>query len=136
MKIQFMSQWAAESITPDKSMVCISIIRPGENEAKLREGWKDVLKLKFDDVDRLAYHTQRFSLEDAQEIILFMEENKDIETVIVHCMAGISRSAAVARFIGEKYDLSGEFSKIFGYYDLYNKWVYRVLEEVYETKDD
>jgi predicted protein tyrosine phosphatase len=50
-----------------------------------------------------------FSDEMAQQIIDFIEKNRDVETLLVHCFAGQSRSRAVAAFAVEM--LGGDNSK-------------------------
>jgi protein-tyrosine phosphatase len=47
-----------------------------------------------------------------------------VEGIMVHCKAGISRSAAVAKYIADKYKLPFNHS-----YDRYNKQVYGMLIE-------
>ena len=65
----------------------------------------DMLQLQFDDID--IRHTNVvneeypsmifFSEEHARNILNFVEKNiKDINTIVVHCYAGISRSRGVA----------------------------------------
>jgi len=44
-----------------------------------------------------------FSKKQARELITFIETNKEKQIFIVHCSAGISRSAAVALFINDLY---------------------------------
>lgn len=74
----------------------------------------DVCRLQFDDVDR---ETKRgaetlMSFDDAMKIKRFVERYKNrVNTIVVHCEAGISRSAAVAAAIG-KY-LNGDDSFVF-----------------------
>jgi len=53
-----------------------------------------------------------------------LRDSHEVEGVLVHCHAGISRSAAVAKWIAEKYELPYPER-----YMLYNKHVYRTLRE-------
>lgn len=129
--VYFCSEDCACQLTPRHFTGIISIT--GNHEADLREGWGDVLRLKFDDIDtemtsKEAQHYRLFEGDDAVNVLNWLEENEDIiEQVIVHCAAGISRSAAVAKFIAEHYKI-----KNFNHqYTLYNKHVYRVLREAY-----
>lgn len=57
---------------------------------------QDVALLHFDDEE--APHENAMKLEDAYRIIHFVNDNinKNIDEIIVHCGAGISRSAGVA----------------------------------------
>ena len=60
---------------------------------------KDVLTLYFDDIDREEEGAVLFSEEQAEQIIDFVEKNRDVETLLVHCYGGESRSRAVAAFV-------------------------------------
>lgn len=106
--------------------VVISITQPGETVA-LKEGWHSVLRLHFHDIDVPEEPYTLFGDRHANEIIDFLEgvaETGEIEGILVHCQAGISRSAAVAKWVAERYDLSFP-----GQYMLYNKHVYRALRD-------
>ena len=62
------------------------------------------LNLCFDDItdQETAWKDETlFDVVDAYRIIQFMESNKEVDTVYVHCAAGISRSASVGLFIND-----------------------------------
>ena len=59
---------------------------------------KDVLTLYFDDITREVEGAVLFSDEMAGQIIDFIEKNVEVDTLLVHCFAGQSRSRAVAAF--------------------------------------
>ena len=59
---------------------------------------KDVLTLYFDDITREVEGAVLFSDKMAGQIIDFIEKNIDVDTLLVHCFAGQSRSRAVAAF--------------------------------------
>ena len=127
-KIHFMSRPDAEGITPCSTDAIISISCPFD-PANLNIKWapSQILRLEFNDIDEdeLMTHLglKLFSPVDAKQIIDFAEHQKNkIETLFVHCDAGISRSGAVAKFLSEKYNLPFPTS-----YMLYNKFIYRVL---------
>lgn len=111
--------WAVISIT-------------AEQPAALKEGWHNILRLEFDDIDVVGdFDAPKpyilFNDNHATRIIEFAKVVRDshkVEGILVHCQAGISRSAAVAKWIAEKYQLPFVES-----YALYNKHVYRVLRE-------
>jgi len=97
----------------------------GLNPAVLKGGWHSVLRLEFDDVDTPEEPYIMFSPAHANQIIDFAEAARDsheVEGILVHCQAGISRSAAVAKWIAEKYGLPYPDK-----YSLYNKYVYSTL---------
>ena len=57
---------------------------------------RDVLTLYFDDIVREVPGAVLFSPEMAEEIIDFILKNRGVETLLVHCYGGESRSRAVA----------------------------------------
>jgi predicted protein tyrosine phosphatase len=66
------------------------------------------LRLVFDDVEKPFLGAAHFDKDHAEEILRWLDEVEGkMDKVFVHCLAGRSRSAAVAKFIAEKYDLSG-----------------------------
>lgn len=98
---------------------------PGCSPAKLSDVWVDVLRLEYHDIDHDS--TGRmvlFGEGHALEILKFLKKHEDSEVteVIAHCEAGISRSAAVAKFVAYIYGL--EFPES---YSLYNKRVFSTL---------
>ena len=114
-------QAEASAAWPHWSVISISGLRP----ANLKEGWHSVLRLEFDDIDTEEEPYILFNEAHANRIIEFVTEVRDgheIEGILVHCQAGISRSAAVAKWIAERYQLPFPNK-----YSLYNKHVYRVL---------
>lgn len=129
-KISFIRQRVAEQMIPTENMVLISITQPGDKEVGLHPEWKAILRLEFDDIDGSmlpSSNSRSFTAWHAKEVLDFLEIYKDIDELIVHCMAGISRSAAVAKFAAEKYNCN-EFLRMFEKYELYNKWVYSSLK--------
>lgn len=68
---------------------------------------------------------------DARLIKIFVERvAPDIDVLLVHCAAGISRSAAVAKWIARRYSLSFD-----GQYKNYNHYVLRLLDEAENFHD-
>ena len=65
---------------------------------------KNLLKLWFDDVSEPTtwngMEDKLFNADDARKVVEFIKEKQDnVDTFIVHCTAGISRSGAVGMFI-------------------------------------
>lgn len=93
------------------------------------EHWVELLKFEFNDIDPShcsdgwIQQWTLFSDAMADQIIDALERTKDTASVYaVHCEAGVSRSAAVAKFISQFFNLSFPDS-----YSLYNKHVFSVL---------
>lgn len=63
------------------------------------------LELFFDDIDEPVKGYRLFSDDDANQIINFVQSNKNSTTLfVIHCHAGISRSAAVAAALSRYYN--------------------------------
>jgi hypothetical protein len=91
--------------------------------------WIEVLKLMFDDIDPShcsdEWMQQWILFDDkmADQIIDMLERTADKTNIYaVHCEAGISRSAAVCKFISVMFNLQFPES-----YMLYNKHVFTTL---------
>lgn len=64
-------------------------------------GIRAILRLKFDDVERNFIKNQNcITKEDGEAIVNFINKNKNkVDKIIVHCEAGVSRSAGVCAAI-------------------------------------
>lgn len=124
----------------------ISITNPGSAPAKVKQNdcTLGLLRLEFDDTEedplanadmyRRKMYVQAFgkpkvfSRRQAQSISNFVEHLQP-DAVIVHCEAGISRSAAVAAALSLHYNGTDGWVWQSGRYNP-NKLVYRILVEV------
>lgn len=103
--VDFISQAAAELLPgrPLRSNVAvISIATPGAREPILAD-FKHLLRMAFHDVEDDAEPWVVFDSQHAKAVIDFVDQlhaTDEPMDVIVHCKAGISRSAAVALYIG------------------------------------
>ena len=88
----------------------------------------DVLTLYIDDVENDVEGAQLFSEDQAKEIIGFIQKNKEVETLLIHCYAGESRSRAVGCFALEM--LGGSSKNLFETGNP-NMRIYNTLKEVY-----
>lgn len=102
---------------------------------------KAVLTLKFDDIVRPVEGAQLFSDDMAEQIIHFIRNNQDVDTLLIHCYAGQSRSRAVGAFA--VWFLGGDNSSYFKkgnpneyVYDKLMQTVLYVHEEDQEPADD
>lgn len=89
---------------------------------------QDVLTLYFDDVIRDVDGAVLFTDEMAKQIIAFIKKNQKVETLLVHCYAGQSRSRAVGAFAVKM--LGGDNSRYFSQGNP-NMHVYDTLETVW-----
>lgn len=92
---------------PGPCMV-ISITNSQDEEAVIsdKENQKAILRLKFDDIGSPQKDLVLFNEGHAEQILAFVNEwKKEVKVIVVHCEAGISRSAgvavALALFLGE-----------------------------------
>ena len=92
---------------------------------------QDVLTLYFDDIVREVEGAVLFSDEMAGQIISFIKKNRKVDTLLVHCYAGQSRSRAVGAFAVKM--LGGDNSKYSSQGDP-NMYVYDTLEMVWMQK--
>ena len=146
----FISKKQAEDYhDPDtrESKIIISITTPGDpnnpreysaycKPARLNEDtWKDILRLEFHDIDPGHMNPDEpngykiFDEEQAVMVLKFLRAYQDHAFIaIVHCEAGISRSAAVSKFIAIIYSLQFPDS-----YSIYNKHVFSTLTKLYNN---
>lgn len=150
--IRFTSRADACNTAPDQNWAVISISEPAEGPAPLKEGWEKVLRLVFHDADlkngivRTVSATlpgEQYTVFDeamAKQVVDFYRDNiKDTQlNLLVHCHAGISRSAGVALALSAACD----FSKVYmgavpcdPRYSVYNKHVYRLVIDELVNQD-
>jgi hypothetical protein len=123
-EVHFLSRSQAMTMAPYGREGIISITSPGEGRANLRKGWRRVLRLQFHDILRATPKRTLFGDEHADAIFEWLGKvDEHLDALYVHCQAGKHRSAAVAKFIAERYDLSGGVRV----YEDHNPLVYRIL---------
>lgn len=131
--IDFMSQSEIHYLEPDPNTIVISIRNPGMPKARV-EGFKDVLFLEFHHTETLSGGLTRFSLDLANQVFDFVEKYQgDATKIVVNCLQGESRSAAIAYYLSEMMDirmpLERDTSK-------HSEWVYHVLEKTQKRRDN
>jgi predicted protein tyrosine phosphatase len=98
-----LSRANVENYEPNRVEVCISISDPKAPPVKLSSGFRDVLHLTFTDIaspSRMPFDVL-FAPEHARAILEFVARWPGVERIVVHCVAGQSRSPAVAMGICE-----------------------------------
>lgn len=101
-----------------------------------KQKWLDGLSLVFDDVDSEQETQQIISKEQCQEIINFTNKIHDLPhqvNLVIHCFAGISRSAAVGKWVNDAYNLSLPFYQNNSM--IYNHKVYFLLNKTFYGLD-
>lgn len=127
-EILFMGYREFGEIRPNEDTVVISILDPSE-EHRRPEGlylFRDALELHFVDVNEpkgappwpdvmteeqhlaacVMHECKAPQIDDAQRIVEFTRRHHEVSeelTLVVHCFAGVSRSAAVARWASMTY---------------------------------
>lgn len=104
MDFMVLSQKLAEQLYSEhpKPCILISIVSPEMPDADIKhpEMYKGILRLKFHDLEYPIKGYEKcklFSKDDAIQILDFVNNYADeIKLIVVHCEAGVSRSAGVA----------------------------------------
>jgi len=102
----------------------ISITGTGEARVVLKKGWRHVLRVTFDDIEKTQFGLKLFSDKEADKVIDFLDKIEGkVDHVVIHCRFGQSRSPAIARYISQRYDLSNGF----GNHRTFNQHVFKTL---------
>jgi predicted protein tyrosine phosphatase len=105
MNIHILSELYAEGYKPktDESTVMIRVFEPKDSVSSLiyEEFFKEVICLFFHDIEdkdfiNIPEYLKAFSDEQALILVDFFERHKNCDTFVIHCSAGISRSASIA----------------------------------------
>lgn len=127
----FLSRPAMQQLQADPDAIVISLTAPGD-PVSFAAGWRNILQLEFDDLcetvmgvpvgsipdaDSEGYLVREFcggiyrlpDAHHAKAIVDFLVRHEggcsDFVRVIAHCDHGISRSAAVAQYVADKYNV-------------------------------
>jgi predicted protein tyrosine phosphatase len=126
-EINYVSRREAERMEPRPNWALVSISDPLHYPAMLRSGWHSILRLEFSDVEKPCHPSVIFSMQDAQRVIEFVSQADVAGCVglLVHCKAGVSRSASIAKWVAMQYQLATELT-----FAGHNSHVYKSLCEV------
>lgn len=96
-------------------------------ELKKNKYCKDVLTLYFDDIEEPEHGLRLISFPQAIAIVKFIKaHSEDVDTLLIHCFAGVSRSRAVGAFAREVLDIPPTDETD------YNEYVYAILHKVWK----
>ena len=88
---------------------------------------KDVLTVYFDDIEKPEYGLRLISIPQAIAITKFIKAHvEDVDTLLIHCFAGVSRSRAVGVFAREVLQIPPADEND------YNEYVYATLKKVWK----
>lgn len=112
---------------------CISINSSTHEQFDLIANWTRKLQIIFEDTNNLI-HPKIFTIDHAKEIINYLNLCKatGIDTLIIHCFSGISRSAAVGLFAKMYYTDEEQFN--YSLYVNYNRHVFNTLAYCYKNQ--
>lgn len=128
--------WVEKSWIPELPTAVISITTPGDAPADLPEDpdiVRGVLRLQFHDLNEDVEDFKAMTPEQAKEVVEFLLNLPPVACVLVHCDAGISRSAGVAAAISRA--LYGGDSYFFINY-LPNRRCYKLVLEAFLEMTD
>jgi len=129
--LEYVSLDEAVCFVPTEPTIAISILSPGRAPAALHASIDPVLRLYFEDTTAKDGENARagvFSEAHARQVLDFIRTHKatpDPYHLLIHCEAGISRSAAVAVFAASEclLPLTGQFAFL-------NPWVLSTLVKI------
>lgn len=129
MKIMFVNRITAEKMELPADSAMISITTPGDDLVEFLGEWAYLHRVVFFDSDEIGASEQYppITMDQANALYDFLKSLKIVNPLflIVHCDGGISRSAAVAKFAAEYFDVYFNEN-----YSLYNRFVFRALIRV------
>ncbi|MCU0659883.1 MAG: hypothetical protein MUF64_32840 [Polyangiaceae bacterium] len=132
MKAWVFSRGAIEAIQPfEVPHVIVSITSAPEDQARLpvNDRTQAVLRLSFADRDRPSFPGERlFEADDARAVWGLFQKHRGVDTLVVHCDAGLCRSPAVAAAVSRAF--TGDDEEFFRRYRP-NMRVYRMLLDIF-----
>jgi predicted protein tyrosine phosphatase len=102
-RVVVLSAARAAEYEPQDAAVCVSVGDPDQPDVPLSPRFASVLRLKFSDIveDSGLPSDVLFDRSHARTLLEFLDHWSRVDTVVVHCRAGLSRSPAIAIAIAE-----------------------------------
>lgn len=129
-KILLMTRAAAAAHVPSAGDALIAIHDSFLLPVSVQEGWAEVLQLGFHNGPDTQVTLPVFSGAQAKSVLLFADRNAHAGTLVVACPDAGARSAAIAKYLVDKYGWPAYFAgKEVGMADwlLYEPHIYRYL---------
>jgi predicted protein tyrosine phosphatase len=129
-EVLILSENRARRYVPAGKEICISVTDPGKPTALLSDRFLAVLRLAFTDIAEYVEDPWDvvFTPQHAGEIVRFVQKWRDVDRVVIHCRAGLSRSPGIAMGLCDVFSWPlGEMERE---HPLCNKWVRRELARV------
>lgn len=96
IKFSHHSKQDIETIIPEDNSILISIAGIHDEFAGIDDKyWKDILRIRFDDIQKDFGKYCAFRNYQAQEILNFVDKNIPVNHIYINCEKGISRSGGI-----------------------------------------
>lgn len=132
--INFTQQYNQEEFLKDNSgLACLSIVDNSQSTFNLSPYWVDSRQVNFEDTDN-ELNPNALNIANARFIVKYLisvKKNPKITDLIVHCVAGVSRSRAVCLFFEEVLNESPVEDIRRTPYQTHNRLVYSQLVKAY-----
>ena len=130
-EVLILSEVKALLYEPSLREVCISVTDiDDKSRPELSNAFTAVLRLAFSDIDEPSSDPSDllFNEEHAREIVNFVRQWTDVDRIVIHCLAGQSRSPGIAMGLCELF--SWELGEMAERYPYWNPWVRTELVRV------
>ncbi len=105
--VSFIPRVVAQTMDVPSDTVLISVVHSDQELPVHSDQWSDVHWVVFDDITQPTGGLVLFTNEHAKLITEIVESaTRNDKNIMVHCEAGMSRSAGIAKWISDNYDYS------------------------------
>ena len=132
--IDFKQQYNQDEFLRDNpGLACLSIVDNAQSSFNLNPNWVDSRQVNFEDTDN-SLNPNALNIANARFIVKYLmsvKENQKVKDLIVHCVAGVSRSRAVCLFFQEVLNNNPVEDLSRTPYQTHNRLVYSQLVKAY-----